>query len=86
MILHLLLIPMFWMGRLEVLIYSIALSLFVTHLILGWKKLVPADAMQIPRDHQTRVIYIGWLAALAIAFMRLAKWSSNQGRKASRSS
>jgi len=52
-----------------VLMYSICLLLFVTHLCLGWKKLVPADAMQIPRDHQQTVIYIGWLAAAAIAFM-----------------
>lgn len=49
--------------------YSLALVLFVTHLCLGWKKLVPADAMQIPRDHQQKVIYIGWFAAAAIAFM-----------------
>jgi len=27
---------------------------------------------QIPRDHQQKVIYIGWFAAAAIAFMRLA--------------
>ena len=53
----------------NVLGYSVALVLFVTHLCLGWKKLVPADAMQIPRDHQQTVIYIGWLAAAAIAFM-----------------
>jgi len=52
-----------------VLMYSFCLALFVTHLCLGWKKLVPADAMQIPRDHQQKVIYIGWLAAAAIAFM-----------------
>eukprot|EP00435_Cladocopium_sp_Y103_P039713 s1203_g10.t1 len=53
----------------NVLGYSVALVLFVTHLCLGWKKLVPADAMQIPRDHQQKVIYIGWFAAAAIAFM-----------------
>ena len=52
-----------------VLVYSICLALFVTHLCLGWKKLVPADAMQIPRDHQNMVIYMGWAAALAIAGM-----------------
>eukprot|EP00913_Durusdinium_trenchii_P030571 g28634.t1 len=52
-----------------VLIYTLCLILFVTHLCLGWKKLVPADMMQIPRDHQQTVIYIGWLAAFAIAFM-----------------
>jgi len=27
--------------------YSICLLLFVTHLCLGWKKLVPADAMHL---------------------------------------
>jgi hypothetical protein len=38
----------------------VALVLLLTHLCLGWKKLVPADAMQFPRDHQQTVIYIGW--------------------------
>ncbi|CAE7489631.1 rpl11a [Symbiodinium pilosum] len=52
-----------------VLWYTSAIVIFATHLCLGWKKLVPADAMQIPRDHQNSVIYIGWAAALAVAFM-----------------
>ena len=52
-----------------VLLYTIAVVIFATHLCLGWKKLIPADAMQIPRDHQNTVIYIGWAAACAVAFM-----------------
>merc|ERR1712176_1707885 len=46
-----------------VLFYSAAVCVFVTHMALGWKKLIPADEMQIPRDHQKRVIYLGWIAA-----------------------
>ena len=52
-----------------VLIYTIAVVIFATHLCLGWKKLIPSDAMQIPRDHQNTVIYIGWAAACAVALM-----------------
>jgi len=50
----------------NVLFYSVCIMVFVTHLCLGWKKLIPADAMQIPRDHQQMVIYMGWAAALAV--------------------
>merc|ERR1712050_63790 len=56
----------------NVFFYSAAVCTFVTHMLLGWKKLVPADDMQIPKDHQKRVIYLGWLAALAIGGMYLS--------------
>jgi len=56
----------------KVLFYTVCVLCFVTHLCLGWKKLIPADAMQIPRDHQTMVIYMGWVAALAVGGMYIS--------------
>jgi len=56
----------------NVLLYTVCITLFVTHMCLGWKKLIPADAMQIPRDHQKTVIYMGWVAAMAVAGMYLS--------------
>jgi len=52
-------------------LYTLCVLVFWAHMLLGWKKLVPADAMQIPRDHVKMVTYLGWLAATAVASMYL---------------
>eukprot|EP00933_Yihiella_yeosuensis_P037531 TRINITY_DN31497_c0_g1_i1.p1 TRINITY_DN31497_c0_g1~~TRINITY_DN31497_c0_g1_i1.p1 ORF type:complete len:967 (-),score=281.29 TRINITY_DN31497_c0_g1_i1:158-3058(-) len=53
----------------NVILYTACIVIFCTHLCLGWQKLIPADAMQIPRDHQATVIWIGWIAAIAVGGM-----------------
>lgn len=32
-------------------LYSACIVIFWLHMLIGWKKVVPADAMQIPKDH-----------------------------------
>jgi len=56
----------------NVMLYTACVVVFATHLCLGWKKVIPADAMQIPRDHHQTVIYIGWVAAVAVAGMYIS--------------
>lgn len=58
----------FW----NVMFYTTAITVFVMHLMLGWKKVVTADAMQIPTDHVKNVKYLGWAAALAVAGMYIS--------------
>jgi len=54
-----------------VVMYTASVVLFVTHMCLGWKKLVPADAMQIPKGHVEHVKWLGWMAS-AIGGMYLS--------------
>jgi len=53
-------------------LYTACIVVFWCHMMIGWKKLVPADAMQIPKDHVAKVVYMGWLAATAIASMYIS--------------
>lgn len=55
-----------------VLFYTACVLVFVLHMCWGWKKLVPADAMQIPKDHVKCVTILGQMAAVAIGAMYLA--------------
>lgn len=52
-----------------VMLYQVLLTIFIMHMCMGWKKMVTSDAFQIPRDHQNRVKWIGWIAAVAVAGM-----------------
>lgn len=54
-----------------VLLCTTCVAVFVLHLGMGWKKLVPADAMQIPKDHVKMVTWLGWIAAAAVAGIAL---------------
>jgi len=51
---------------LTVLFYLSAVTVFATHACLGWKKLVPASAMAVPKKQQDTVIKIGYVFILAI--------------------
>jgi len=55
-----------------VLLYQVLITIFVCHMCMGWKKMVGADALQIPRDHQNRVKWLGWVAAIAVAGMYMS--------------
>jgi len=50
-------------------LYTACITVFWFHMLIGWKKLVPADMMQIPKDHVKIVTYLGWVAATAIVSM-----------------
>jgi len=52
--------------------YVFSVLIFMCHMCWGWEKLVTADAMQIPKDHVTRVKYIGWAAAFGIGSMYMS--------------
>mmetsp|Transcript_109686 Transcript_109686/g.274772 ORF Transcript_109686/g.274772 Transcript_109686/m.274772 type:complete len:309 (-) Transcript_109686:85-1011(-) len=53
-------------------LYTACIVVFWCHMLIGWKKLVPADALQIPKDHVKNVTYLGWVAATAIVSMYLS--------------
>jgi len=53
-------------------LYSACIVIFWLHMLIGWKKVVPADAMQIPKDHVKTVTLLGWIAATAIVSMYLS--------------
>jgi len=55
-----------------VLFYTFSIWVFVLHMFWGWKKLVPADAMQVPKDHVKWVTIFGQAAAVAVGCMYLA--------------
>lgn len=48
------------------LLYTACILVFVAHMCMGWKKLVPSDAMQIPKSHVSKVTYMGWILAISI--------------------
>lgn len=54
------------------LFYTACIVIFWYHMIRGWQKLVPADAMQIPKDHVKTVTWLGWAASTAIVSMYLS--------------
>mmetsp|Transcript_46095 Transcript_46095/g.132023 ORF Transcript_46095/g.132023 Transcript_46095/m.132023 type:complete len:310 (+) Transcript_46095:1125-2054(+) len=53
-------------------LYTVCIVVFWAHMLIGWKKLVPADAMQIPKDHVRIVTWLGWVASTAIVSMYLS--------------
>eukprot|EP00747_Dinoflagellata_sp_TGD_P115919 gnl/TRDRNA2_/TRDRNA2_172256_c1_seq1.p1 gnl/TRDRNA2_/TRDRNA2_172256_c1~~gnl/TRDRNA2_/TRDRNA2_172256_c1_seq1.p1 ORF type:complete len:361 (+),score=64.18 gnl/TRDRNA2_/TRDRNA2_172256_c1_seq1:70-1083(+) len=50
----------------KVAFYVGGITAFTLHLVLGWKKVVGADALQIPKDHVKKVTYLGWMLAAGI--------------------
>jgi len=47
--------------------YLIAVTVFAGHMILGWSKVITADALQIPTGHLKSVKWVGWIAIVAVA-------------------
>merc|ERR1712129_459905 len=47
--------------------YLLLVLIFATHMALGWQKVVPSSAMGIPKGHQQRATYIGYMITLVIA-------------------
>jgi hypothetical protein len=55
-----------------VLFYSFCCLVFICHMVWGWRKLVPADAFQIPKDHVRVVTYAGQGLAVTLGCMYLS--------------
>jgi len=47
--------------------YLLSVGIFATHMALGWAKVVPASAMGIPKGHQKKATYIGYMITAVMA-------------------
>merc|ERR1719160_2041278 len=47
--------------------YISSVAIFCTHLCLGWQKLVPAPALDLPKRYHSKMIHIGYVMTLLIA-------------------
>merc|ERR1711874_965297 len=52
--------------------YVSAVSIFATHMCLGWKKVVPAPGMEIPQRHHNKAIHIGYIMTAFIAIIYIS--------------
>merc|ERR1712107_605919 len=50
--------------------YVISVFIFMTHACLGWKKVTPA--LGIPKIHQQRVVYLGYIIFIVIGLVYLS--------------
>jgi len=63
-------------------IYTFAVVVFVLHMCWGWQKVIPADAMQIPKSHLNKVKWMGWILASSIGAAYLSVvWVTFFGEK-----
>merc|ERR1712232_1501612 len=52
-----------------VLFYISAVAIFSTHMCLGWRKVVPAPALEIPKRFQDKAIHVGYVMTAFIALI-----------------
>ncbi|CAE7613793.1 osm1 [Symbiodinium sp. CCMP2592] len=52
-----------------VLFYLAAVIIFSTHMCLGWQKVVPAPALEIPKKYHSRAIHMGYVFTFFIALI-----------------
>eukprot|EP00913_Durusdinium_trenchii_P006961 g6546.t1 len=50
-----------------VLFYLAAVIIFSTHMCLGWQKVVPAPALEIPKKYHSRATHMGYIFTIFIA-------------------
>jgi len=55
-----------------VLFYLFSVVVFMVHAILGWKKVVPAPALRVPKGHIQRVKNIGYIMIVGIGAIYLS--------------
>jgi len=55
-----------------VLFYLFSVTVFMAHAMLGWKKVVPAPALRVPKGHIDRVKNIGYLMIVGIGAIYLS--------------
>merc|ERR1712232_707035 len=51
------------------LFYISAVTIFSTHMCLGWQKVVPAPALEIPKRYHSKAIHVGYVMTAFIAFI-----------------
>jgi len=51
--------------------YIASVCVFATHMCLGWQKVVPAPALDIPKRYHNKAVHVGYVmtAAIAIVYM-----------------
>merc|ERR1712012_976296 len=68
-----------------VLFYLASVVIFTTHMCLGWQKVVPAPALDIPKRYHSKAIHIGYVMTIFISdlckFPYLHSSVSNVGRR-----
>merc|ERR1712012_1493132 len=68
-----------------VLFYLASVVIFTTHMCLGWQKVVPAPALDIPKRYHAKAIHIGYVMTIFISdlckFPYLHSSVSNVGRR-----
>merc|ERR1712130_243304 len=52
-----------------VLFYLASVVIFTTHMCLGWQKVVPAPALDIPKRYHSKAIHIGYVMTAFIALI-----------------
>ena len=52
-----------------VLFYLSAVIIFSTHMCLGWQKVVPAPALEIPKKYHSRATHMGYIFTIFIALV-----------------
>jgi len=52
--------------------YLFSVVMFIVHACLGWKKVVPAPALRVPKGHVERVKHIGYAIILAVGAIYLS--------------
>jgi flavocytochrome c len=55
-----------------VLFYISAVAIFCTHMCLGWQKVVPAPALEIPKRHHAKAIHMGYVMTAFVAAIYLS--------------
>merc|ERR1712061_956247 len=52
-----------------VVFYLSAVVIFTTHMCLGWQKVVPAPALEIPKRYHSKAIHIGYVMTAFISLI-----------------
>ena len=52
--------------------YIAAVCIFSTHMCLGWKKAVPAPALEIPQRYHNKAIHVGYILTAFIALVYIS--------------
>merc|ERR1712032_1472322 len=55
-----------------VLFYLASVVIFTTHMCLGWQKVVPAPALEIPKRYHSKAIHVGYVMTAFIALVYIS--------------
>merc|ERR1719356_659807 len=55
-----------------VLFYLASVVIFTTHMCLGWQKVVPAPALDIPKRYHNKAIHVGYVMTIFIALVYIS--------------